>query len=157
VKGLAVTGSERVIVIPDSITGLQVPIWDLDKCIGCRECNLDICPFKVVTEPLRMPPMLQTQTHRMFLRMNPVIARGLHLCNGDLVRVESTRGSLDCVRLEVTEDIDPRVVWASDGWWDRDGNINLLTDDKHTAFGHTPGFNSVLVRVTGSEHRTCQP
>jgi len=153
VKGLAVTSSERVIAIPDGITGLQVPIWNPDKCIGCRECALDICPFKVVTEPIRMPPMVQTQTHRMFLRMNPVTARGLNLSDGDLVRVESVRGSVDRVRLEVTEDIDPRVVWASDGWWDRDGNINLLTDDKHTAFGHTPGFNSVLVRVSSSGYR----
>ncbi len=153
VKGLAVSGSERVIAIPDSMTGLQVPIWDPDKCIGCRECNLDICPFKVVTEPIRMPVMAETQTRRMFLMMNPVTARGLHLSDGDLVRIESVRGSLDRVRLEVTEDIDPRVVWASDGWWDRDGNINLLTDDKHTAFGYTPGFNSVLVRVSSSGYR----
>jgi hypothetical protein len=27
----------------------------------------------------------------------------------------------------------------------------ILTDDRHTAFGHTPGFNSVLVRVSKHE------
>jgi len=152
VKGLAITGSEIVIAIPNSITGLQVPIWDPVKCIGCRECNLDICPFKVVTEPIRMPSMLQTPTHRTFLRMNPVAAERLGLSDGDSVRVESIRGAIEGIQLELTEDIDSRVVWASDGWWERDGNINLLTDDKHTAFGHTPGFNSVLVRVSRVEH-----
>jgi anaerobic selenocysteine-containing dehydrogenase len=54
--------------------------------------------------------------------------------------------------LEITEDLDPRLVWSSDGWWSDDGNINLLTDDKHTAFGNTPGFNSVLVRVRKSSY-----
>jgi hypothetical protein len=34
---------------------------------------------------------------------------------------------------------------------ERDGHINVLTDHKHTAYGHTPGFNSVLVKVYPSE------
>jgi anaerobic selenocysteine-containing dehydrogenase len=92
--------------------------------------------------------MNETQIHRTFLSMNPNTADRLELADGDLVRVESVRGSIDRVRLEISEDIDHRVVWISDGWWDRNGNINLLTDDRHTAFGHTPGFNSVLVRVS---------
>jgi anaerobic selenocysteine-containing dehydrogenase len=95
-----------------------------------------------------MPQMAETQKHRVFLRMHPATAEAIGLEDGDLVQVESVRGSIDGVRLDVTEDIDSRVVWASDGWWDRDGNINLVTDDKHTAFGHTPGFNSILVRVS---------
>jgi len=52
--------------------------------------------------------------------------------------------------LLLTDDIDPRVVWTSDGWWLHDGNMNIFTQDRHTAFGHTPGFNSVLVRIVES-------
>ena len=84
---------------------------------------------------------------RTFLRMHPTTASNLKLKDGDRVTIESVRGKVENIRLELTEDIDPRVVWSSDGWWQEDGNINYLTDDKHTAFGHTPGFNSVLVRV----------
>ena len=57
-------------------------------------------------------------------------------------------GKVEGMILELTEDLDSRIVWSSDGWWHDDGNINNLTDDKHTAFGHTPGFNSVLVKVS---------
>ncbi|MFW9871158.1 MAG: molybdopterin dinucleotide binding domain-containing protein, partial [Candidatus Thorarchaeota archaeon] len=68
----------------------------------------------------------------------------------DRVDVESKRGVVKTMKLILTQDIDSRVVWSSDGWWQDDGNINLLTKDSHTAFGHTPGFNSVLVRVKRS-------
>jgi anaerobic selenocysteine-containing dehydrogenase len=148
IRGLSTSSSVTPMTIPYSMTSLMIPKWDAEKCIGCRECALDICPFKVVTEPIRMPQMAETQKHRVFLRMHPATAEAIGLEDGDLVQVESVRGSIDGVRLDVTEDIDSRVVWASDGWWDRDGNINLVTDDKHTAFGHTPGFNSILVRVS---------
>jgi anaerobic selenocysteine-containing dehydrogenase len=94
-----------------------------------------------------MPARENVETNRTFLRMHPITAKKLNLQDGERITVRSQRGSLENIRLELTEDIDPRVVWSSDGWWDQDGNINNLTDDKHTAFGSTPGFNSVLVRV----------
>ncbi|MHA2072962.1 MAG: molybdopterin dinucleotide binding domain-containing protein [Candidatus Thorarchaeota archaeon] len=87
---------------------------------------------------------------RAYLKLHPDTAKNLGLTEGDLVSIESRRGRIDDLQLQLTEDIDPRVVWASDGWWVKDGNMNLLTDDLHTAFGHTPGFNSVLVSVTKS-------
>ena len=151
VRALAVKSSGGVILVPGGVTGLLIPRWNSEKCIGCRECNLDICPFDAVTEPIRMPQMSDTPIHRTFLKMNPNTAERLGLRGGDQIRVESVRGSIDNLKLEISEDLDPRVVWVSDGWWDRDGNINILTDDRHTAFGHTPGFNSVLVRVTKHE------
>ena len=138
------------VVHPDEITGLLVPVWDPEKCIGCRSCELDSCPFDVVIEPIRMIPRRNLPKKRAFLRMHPDTSKKLELVEGDRVLVESIRGSVDGMVLEITEDLDPRLVWSSDGWWSEDGNINLLTDDKHTAFGHTPGFNSVLVRVTKS-------
>jgi ferredoxin len=148
VDGLAVTMSENPIAIPEEITTLLVPKWDNAKCIGCRECELDVCPYDVVTETVTMPERKKISGRRTILRMHPETATSLGLRNGDHVNVESRRGRLDGITLELDEDIDPRVVWSSDGWWERNGNVNVLTDDKHTPFGHTPGFNSVLVRVT---------
>jgi anaerobic selenocysteine-containing dehydrogenase len=151
ITGLSTTTEKRPLSIPKSITGLLVPGWDTSRCIGCRECQLDICPYDVVGDPVCMRLMSEVEERRAFLRMHPDTARQLDLRNGDRVVVESVRGRVDGIRLEIDQDIDPRIVWSSDGWWNQDGNINMLTDDKHTAFGHTPGFNSVLVRVDKSE------
>jgi anaerobic selenocysteine-containing dehydrogenase len=152
VGGLAVRVSDERLHIPKEITGLLVPAWDSEKCIGCRECALDICPYEVVTEPIKMLTREEAGGRRAFLRMHPLTAETLGLGEGDRVDIESKRGILTSMRLVLTPDIDPRVVWSSDGWWQDDGNINLLTDDMHTAFGHTPGFNSVLVNVKKSLH-----
>jgi anaerobic selenocysteine-containing dehydrogenase len=94
-----------------------------------------------------MPTKKDSGKHRAYLRIHPQTAENLGLMDGDRIDVESRRGVVHNLKLILTSDIDPRVVWSSDGWWQDDGNINLLTDDRHTAFGHTPGFNSVLVRV----------
>ena len=147
VGGLAVRVTDEKLDIPADITGLLVPVWDPIKCIGCRECEIDVCPYDVVTESIRMPTKREAGGHRAFLRMHPQTAEGLNLKEGDRVNIESRRGIVKNMKLVLTSDIDPRVVWSSDGWWQEDGNINLLTKDQHTAFGHTPGFNSVLVRV----------
>jgi predicted molibdopterin-dependent oxidoreductase YjgC len=147
IGGLAVQVTEEKLDIPADITGLLVPVWDTIKCIGCRECEVDVCPYDVVTETIRMPTKKEAGTHRAFLRMHPEKAVELGLKDGDRVDIESRNGVVKNMKLQLTSDIDHRIVWSSDGWWEEDGNINHLTDDKHTAFGHTPGFNSVLVRV----------
>ncbi|MCK5240142.1 MAG: molybdopterin-dependent oxidoreductase, partial [Candidatus Thorarchaeota archaeon] len=152
VKSLAVQLDDTPLSVPDDITGLLVPIWDSKKCIGCRECELDVCPYDVIESPIKMLSRKQIRKKRMFLLMHPDTANNLGLVDGDRIDIESKRGCVEGVRLEITPDIDPRIVWSSDGWWDEDGNINLLTEDKHTAYGHTPGFNSVLVSVRKSEH-----
>ena len=144
---LAVNLSDVRINVPSEYTSLLIPTWDTSLCIGCRECQIDVCPYDVVRDPIRMPSMDETVSNRAFLRMHPHTARDLNLNDGDRVTIESKRGIVENVRLELTDDIDPRIVWSSDGWWNNDGNINHLTDDQHTSFGHTPGFNSVLVRV----------
>jgi anaerobic selenocysteine-containing dehydrogenase len=147
VGNLAIQVSEDKLDIPSDITGLLIPEWDGSKCIGCRECEVDVCPYDVITETIVMSTKMEAGTDRAFIRMHPHKASELGLKDGDRVDVESKRGIVKNVRLELDEDIDPRIVWSSDGWWNEDGNINYLTDDKHTAFGSTPGFNSVLVRV----------
>ncbi|MFX1484538.1 MAG: molybdopterin-dependent oxidoreductase, partial [Promethearchaeota archaeon] len=151
VGGLAVQVTDEKLHIPAGITALLVPVWDSTRCIGCLECALDVCPYNVVTEPIRMPTKSKAGKHRAFLRMHPEKASELRLNDGDRVDVESKRGVIRNMKLVLTEDIDSRVVWSSDGWWNDDGNVNLLTKDSHTAYGHTPGFNSVLVRVKRSE------
>ena len=152
VGGLAVHVTDQKLDIPAEITGLLVPIWDLARCIGCRECELDVCPYDVVTETIRMPTKKEAGKQRAYLRMHPDTANRLDLKDGDRVDVESKRGIVHNMKLVLTIDIDPRIVWSSDGWWQDDGNINLLTEDHHTTFGHTPGFNSVLVRVSRAQH-----
>ncbi|TFH08064.1 MAG: hypothetical protein E4H14_07190 [Candidatus Thorarchaeota archaeon] len=147
VAGLAVNLPDKKLDIPADMTGLMIPIWNATKCIGCRECQIDVCPYDVVTETIQMPPKNMAGVNRTFLRMHTSTASNLDLQDGERVTVESVRGKVENVRLELSEDIDPRVVWSSDGWWQADGNINILTDDKHTDFGSTPGFNSVLVRI----------
>ncbi len=154
VNHLAVSVDDKVISVPKGLNSFLVPRWDTTKCIGCRECELDVCPYSVVTKTLQMGTRKSGSSERSFLRMHPQSAQSLSLQDGDMVRVESQWGIVDPMRLEVTHDIDPRVVWASDGWWDQNGNVNLLTADKHTAFGSTPGFNSVLVRVTKSNRES---
>jgi NAD-dependent dihydropyrimidine dehydrogenase PreA subunit len=151
VRGLAVQVTDEKLDIPADITGLLIPVWDSTKCIGCRECEIDVCPYDVVTESIKMPTKKEAGNLRAFLRMHPQTSEGLSLKDGDRVDVESRRGIVKNMRLDITPDIDPRVVWSSDGWWQDDGNINLLTADQHTAFGHTPGFNSVLVLVRKSQ------
>ena len=148
---LAVDVTDTAIPIPQDLSSLLVPRWDATKCIGCRECELDVCPYSVIAPTLMMSSHQTESVQRAFLRMHPIAAERLSLEDGDLVRVESQRGAVDPMRLELAEDIDPRVVWASDGWWESSGNVNNLTADLHTDFGSTPGFNSVLVRVTKSD------
>ncbi|MFW9927466.1 MAG: molybdopterin-dependent oxidoreductase, partial [Candidatus Thorarchaeota archaeon] len=152
VGGLAVKMTDEKLNIPADITGLLIPVWDTKRCIGCRECAIDVCPYDVVTEPITMPTRKEVGKNRAFLQMHPSKAEELGLRDGDRVDVESKRGIVKNMQLALTLDIDPRVVWSSDGWWQDDGNINLLTNDLHTAFGYTPGFNSVLVRVQRSKH-----
>ncbi len=154
VRNLAVKMIETTLSVPTDITGLLIPFWDSKKCIGCRECELDYCPYDVVEQPIKMKTRDETQRNRMFLLMHPETANQLGLSDRDRIDIESIRGRIENATLHITEDIDPRVVWSSDGWWADDGNINNLTDDKHTAFGHTPGFNSVLVRVSKGDSQS---
>lgn len=148
VRNLAVEISDSAIGIPKDITSVLIPAWDSKRCIGCQECSLDVCPYQVIEPPIRMKSRKDVDENRMFLVMHPDTARKHGLIQNDRIIIESIRGKVENVHLHLSEDIDSRVVWSSDGWWKSDGNINLLTDDRHTAYGHTPGFNSVLVRVS---------
>ncbi|MHA2133670.1 MAG: molybdopterin-dependent oxidoreductase [Candidatus Thorarchaeota archaeon] len=150
---LAVHGSREELSIPAQLTGLLVPEWDRKKCTGCRECSLDICPYNVITEPIRLVPEKDRIDRKAIVILHPKTAGLLGLEENDDVYLESRIGNVEGLKLQLSEDLDPRIIWASDGWWNREGNMNVLTADRHTAFGHTPGFNSVLVRIGKSVTR----
>ena len=97
---------EMFLDIPADITGLLVPVWDSTKCIGCRECAIDVCPYDVVTETIKMQTKKEAGKHRAFLRMHPQKAEELGLSDGDRVDVESKRGVVRNMKLELTPDID---------------------------------------------------
>ncbi|NHJ14883.1 MAG: hypothetical protein EAX95_14475 [Candidatus Thorarchaeota archaeon] len=148
---LALHLPQKPLKIPRELTGLLVPVWDDTRCIGCRECELDVCPYEVVTATLQMHGFGYMQSKQAYVKLNSATAARFGLEEGDIVTVEAERGKVAGVELRLDDDLDHRIIWASDGWWNYAGNFNLLTDDKHTAFGHTPGFNSLLVKVYRSQ------
>jgi len=80
------------------------------------------------------------------LEINPQTAGSLGIANGDLVTVESLRGSIK-VKARLTGDIHPRVVAMQHGW--SEANANCLTDDEaRDPVSGYPGFRSVLCRVS---------
>lgn len=95
---------------------------------------------------MRNIPGLHKQCPKNLLEINPEIAKKLDIKNGDLVKVESPRGSITCPA-SVTDRIDARVVHLYHGF--KESNCNVLTD--HKAFdpitGST-GLKSLLCRVT---------
>lgn len=73
------------------------------------------------------------------VEVNPEVAKGLLLKEGDWVYIETESGRI-VQRLSLNADLDPRVAFASYGWWlpekETSGlyrwnqsNINILTDD----------------------------
>jgi anaerobic selenocysteine-containing dehydrogenase len=91
-------------------------------------------------------PSVRKQYPEPMLEINAETAAKLGIKQGDMVNVESPRGSIR-IKAELSEDIHPSVVSVPHGW--RDTNVNLLTTDADvdpvTAF---IGFKSVLCRVT---------
>ena len=95
---------------------------------------------------MRNIPELRELMPKNLLEINPVAATKLGIEDGDIVRVESLRGSIRSFA-KVTKNIDPRVVHLYHGF--EESNCNILTD--HKAFdpitGST-GLKSSLCKVT---------
>jgi anaerobic selenocysteine-containing dehydrogenase len=94
---------------------------------------------------MRNIPELHKQCPKNLLEINPETAKKLNIKSGELVRVESPRGSITC-SASVTDRIDARVAHLYHGF--KESNCNVLTD--HKAFdpmtGST-GLKSSLCRV----------
>jgi anaerobic selenocysteine-containing dehydrogenase len=95
---------------------------------------------------MRNIPDLHGLMPKNLLEINPVAAKKLGIKDGDIVRIESLRGSIRSYA-KFTKNIDPRVVHLYHGF--DESNCNILTD--HKAFdpitGST-GLKSSLCKVT---------
>ena len=86
-------------------------------------------------------------------RLNPETAAGFGMTEGDELFIETKMGRIK-QRLEVDEDLDPRVIVADFGWWFPEkgpgdlygwsiANVNMLTD---SAPPHDMAIGSLAVR-----------
>ena len=75
---------------------------------------------------LRNIPKLLKKAPEAFVEIHPQSARKYGISDGDMVIVESKRGSIE-IRARVTEDIMPGVINIPYGW--AECNVNILTDD----------------------------
>jgi len=91
-------------------------------------------------------PSLRKLMPEPLIEINPQTASSLGIANGDKVKVESLRGSIE-LKAKLTEDIHPKVVSIQHGW--SEANANLLTDDvaRDPVSGY-PSFRSLVCRVT---------
>jgi len=80
------------------------------------------------------------------LDINPQTALRCGIKDGDFVRVDSLRGSLQ-LKAKLTNDVHPSTVIMQHGW--KEANANLLTDDEERdPISGFPGFRSVMCRLT---------
>ena len=95
-------------------------------------------------------PSLRRLVPEPLIEIHPQTASSLGIADGDIVKVESLRGSIR-IKAKLTEDIHPQVVSAQHGWSGED-NINYLSDDvERDPVSGYPGFRSILCRVTKAE------
>ena len=99
----------------------------------------------------RNVPVLRKHMPQPLVEINPRTAESLGILDGDLVTIESPRGSIKSYA-KLTEDIHPKVVSIQHGW--SEANANVLTDDmgRDPVSGY-PGFRSVLCRIRKEEKK----
>jgi len=91
-------------------------------------------------------PSLRRLIPEPSIEINSQTASSLGIADGDLVKVESLRGSIE-LKAKVTENIHPRVVCIQHGW--NEANVNLLTDDEvRDPISGFLSFKSLMCRVT---------
>jgi len=91
-------------------------------------------------------PSLRRLVPEPLIEIHPRTAGSLGIAEGNLVKVESLRGSIQ-LKAKVTEDIHPKVVSIQHGW--SEANANLLTDDEaRDPVSGFPSFRSLVCRIT---------
>ena len=153
------TPSKKVEIYSEQLEKLgydPLPVYreSAESPISCPELAKDY-PFILIAgsklkmythSMMRNIPELRELMPKNLLEINPVAATKLGIEDGDIVRVESLRGSIRSFA-KVTKNIDPRVVHLYHGF--EESNCNILTD--HKAFdpitGST-GLKSSLCKVT---------
>ncbi|NLJ97674.1 MAG: molybdopterin-dependent oxidoreductase [Tissierellia bacterium] len=80
------------------------------------------------------------------VKINPQIAERKKIKDGDMVKVESLRGSIK-LKAEITEDVLPTTALISHGW--NDANANELTDNENLdPISGFPPDRALLVKLT---------
>lgn len=94
---------------------------------------------------LRNIPRLRRRYPEPFVEIHPDSATECKIQDGEIVVVETKRGSIE-IKALVTEDILPRVVNIPHGW--NEANVNILTDEKpaDTVVGN-PALKALLCRI----------
>lgn len=91
-------------------------------------------------------PRLRSMFPENIIEINPADAVAYHILDGDLVEVESLRGSIQ-VKAKVTEEIMQGVVHVYHGW-PGNSNVNRLTPDEPVDhICGSPALDSFLCRV----------
>jgi len=80
-----------------------------------------------------------------FVEINAKTAKSLEIVNGDMVTLETGRGSIE-LKASLSEDIHPMVLSIQHGW--SEANANILTDDRRDPVSGYPGLRSILCRAT---------
>ncbi|MFC1980126.1 molybdopterin-dependent oxidoreductase [Chloroflexota bacterium] len=91
-------------------------------------------------------PTLRKFMPESLLEIHPQTASSFGVADGDMVTVESIRGSIK-IKAKLTEDVHPKVVSMQHGWSDTVANY-LTDDEERDPISGYPGFRSVLCRVT---------
>ncbi len=90
-------------------------------------------------------PILEGLAPEAWVEVNPADAAGLGVRSGDLVRMSSTRGSVEGIRVRVTEIVRAGEVFVPFHWdqW----CANRLTDDQFDPISREPNYKQCAVRI----------
>jgi len=91
-------------------------------------------------------PSLKKLLSEPFIEINPETAGSLGIANGDMVKVESPRGSIK-IKAKLTTDVHPKVVSIQMGWAQANANVLTSNETSDPVLG-IAGFRSVLCRVS---------
>jgi len=119
-------------------------------------------PF-IMISGVKVLPFSHSQYHNLpsmskkipapYVELHPQTASSLGIAQGDMVRVETTKGSIK-LKASLTEDIIPNVIALQHGW--NEANANLLTSmdaENCDSISGYPGLRQVLCRVTKADIR----
>jgi assimilatory nitrate reductase catalytic subunit len=93
-------------------------------------------------------PILENLAPEPWVEIHPEDATELGVRSGQLVRVSSTRGSVDGLRARVTAIVRPGEVFIPFHWNER--CVNRLTDDEFDPISREPNYKQCAVRVEPS-------
>jgi predicted molibdopterin-dependent oxidoreductase YjgC len=90
-------------------------------------------------------PILEALSPEAWVEMHPTDAEALGVRGGDWVRVASSRGSVDRIRVRVTAIGRPGEVFIPFHWEER--CVNRLTDDQFDPISREPNYKQCAVKV----------